>query len=204
MRVYEPTRQELVQQHHGHSDAVRCILHVPEKQQYITASWDHTIRVWRAYAGPEKGGGGGGRAAARGGAAAEGAAPKGGELAEEASGAADVGTPAEEEHTPTYAELHPLREPKWLSDRNKGGGGDKFLKKSSNEDTREKRKKKQAEDELAAKSVNGLALELAKLEERLLNEIEHKPPSKEDRRGGRGNERMRGMRGGQPRPGGRR
>ena len=50
IRVYEPEDSgALVQQHHGHSDAVRCILHVPEKQQYITASWDRTIRVWRAY-----------------------------------------------------------------------------------------------------------------------------------------------------------
>ena len=62
MRVYDvvPAQEEgagftceLLQQHLGHSDAVRAILHVPEKCQYITASWDHTLRVWRA-AGVDK------------------------------------------------------------------------------------------------------------------------------------------------------
>ena len=58
VRVYDPLASEVVQVHRGHSDAVRCILHVPEKDQYITASWDHTIRVWRAHAaGRRKGDG---------------------------------------------------------------------------------------------------------------------------------------------------
>ena len=51
----------------------------------------------------------------------------------------------EEERTLTYAELHPLREPKWLTDRDKRGAADKFLKKVSNEEDRHRaRKKKQA------------------------------------------------------------
>ena len=46
VRVYDVETREVVQSHLGHSDAVRSILHVPEKEQYITASWDRTIRVW--------------------------------------------------------------------------------------------------------------------------------------------------------------
>ena len=220
MRVYEPTRQELVQVHHGHSDAVRCIVHVPEKEQYITASWDHTIRVWRAYKpesekkGKKGKGGAGAVAAGKGGdedAAAAAAAPSGAEggshpgggggpdeaSAEAAAAAAAAAEAFEEERVPTYAELHPLREPKCLSDRTKGAAESKFLKKVSTEDSREKRKKKQAEEEMAAKSVNGLSLKLAELEHSLKTNYERqeKPPSKEDKRGGRAFGAARGVRG---------
>ena len=194
MRVYEPTRQELVQVHHGHSDAVRCIVHVPEKQQYITASWDHTIRVWRAYQ-PEsekKGKKGKGAGAVAGGGDAAAAAPSGAEGGQPGGGLDEAGAEAaaeafEEERVPTYAELHPLREPKCLSDRTKGAAESKFLKKVSTEDS-QKRKKKQAEEEMAAKSVNGLSLKLAELEHSLKTNYERqeKPPSKEDKRGIRG------------------
>ena len=138
IRVYEAADGgALVQQHHGHSDAVRCIVHVAEKQQYITASWDHTIRVWKAYAGPGKGGGAG---AVRGGAvAAAGAAPNG--LSGEDAEAGDGGGAEEEPRELTYAERFPLREPRFLS---KPGGQTQFLKKASNEETRERKKKKQA------------------------------------------------------------
>ena len=188
IRVYEAVKSgsqplcyegALVQQHHGHSDAVRCVIHVPEKQQYITASWDHTIRVWKAYTGPEKGGGGAARVG--GAAAAEGAA-------------VDVGSNTVEEPVElTYAERFPLREPKMLG---KAQGQGQFLKKASTEETREKKKKKQAEDEMAAKAVNGLSLKLAELEARLKNDIVHKqqPVDKRGGRGGRGAAVARGAR----------
>ena len=114
MRVYDPITREVIQQHHGHSDAVRCILHVPEKCQYITAAWDHTLRVWRAPAPP------GGRRGVVSHDADGGSNGRGGGSAEE-----------EEEEVPkTFAELHPFREPKWLAERDKRGGADKsFFKK---------------------------------------------------------------------------
>ena len=179
IRVYEPEDSgALVQQHHGHSDAVRCILHVPEKQQYITASWDHTIRVWRAYTGPEKKPpSAAARAAAA--AAAEGAALDGG-----VPGEGVASTAVEEPVELTYAERFPLREPKMLG---KAQGQGQFLKKASTEETREKKKKKQAEDEMAAKAVNGLSLKLAELEARLKNDIERQDKQQPvDKRGGRG------------------
>ena len=94
----------------GHSDAVRCIIHVPEKQQYITASWDRTIRVWKAYQNDS-----------RSSVMMEGEGVAAVEAIDEGDGAA-------EEKTPTYAELHPLIEPKCLSDR-AGRGSDYFSKK---------------------------------------------------------------------------
>ena len=117
-----------MQQHHGHSDAVRCILHVPEKQQYITASWDHTIRVWRAYTPPTE------KkpphsAAAR--AAAAAAASEGADGG--AAGEGVGGVALEEPVELTYAERFPLREPKQLS---KAPGQAQFLKKARAEETR--------------------------------------------------------------------
>ena len=53
VRVYDVETQEVVQQHYGHADAVRSILHVPQKGQYLTASWDRTIRVWTHYTPPQ-------------------------------------------------------------------------------------------------------------------------------------------------------
>jgi WD40 repeat protein len=39
----------IVQRHTGHSDIVKDIIHVHEKNQFVTASWDHTIRVFVAH-----------------------------------------------------------------------------------------------------------------------------------------------------------
>jgi len=180
MRVYSPTtHQEMVQQHTGHSDAVRCIIHVPEKKQYLTASWDRTIRVWKAYTLRD------GDISDMGGA--ETVEKTGAATARETDGEEEGEEEQEEERTLTYAELHPLREPKWLSDRDKRGAADKFLKKAVNEESKERRKKKQAEDD-AAKSVTGLSLKLSELESTLRNTLERseKPPSKEERRVQRG------------------
>ncbi|XP_067851984.1 uncharacterized WD repeat-containing protein alr3466-like [Heptranchias perlo] len=49
MRVYDPESFVQVQRNVGHTDSIRSIIHVPERTQYITASWDHTLRVWNAY-----------------------------------------------------------------------------------------------------------------------------------------------------------
>ena len=136
VRVYDPSMavQEVVQQHVGHSDAVRCIIHVPEKQQYLTASWDRTIRVWRAYQ-PD------GRSSLQ--SKEEGTAT--GAVAEEGAAETEDGNPPEEERQLTYAELHPLIEPKCLEKHGRGGH-DYFSKKVAAEDPKEKRKKKQSDD----------------------------------------------------------
>ncbi len=159
----------LMQQHVGHSDAVRCIIHVPEKQQYLTASWDRTIRVWRAYQ-PD------GTRQAHADNAEEGAVEGEGETVEA------------DEYVP-YAELHPLVEPKWIADRGKGGGQDKFLKGVAKEDAKGGgRKKKSSEEEMAMKSVTGLSLRLNEFEKELFKnyQFEEKPASNQaDRRADR-------------------
>ncbi|XP_051870391.1 uncharacterized protein LOC127569629 [Pristis pectinata] len=49
MSVYDPETFIQVQRNIGHTDSIRSIIHIPERTQYITASWDHTLRVWNAY-----------------------------------------------------------------------------------------------------------------------------------------------------------
>lgn len=49
IRVYDPDTRKIVQKNLGHSDSVRCIIHIPERSQYISASWDKTVRIWNAY-----------------------------------------------------------------------------------------------------------------------------------------------------------
>ncbi|XP_041050343.1 uncharacterized protein LOC121281462 [Carcharodon carcharias] len=49
MRVYDPESFVQVQRNIGHTDSIRSIIHIPERTQYVTASWDHTLRVWNAY-----------------------------------------------------------------------------------------------------------------------------------------------------------
>lgn len=154
---------------------------MPEKHQYLTASWDRTIRVWRAYQP-------GGRNQQT---KDEGPASN---AAEEGKQEDDDGATSDE-HQPTYAELHPLVEPRCLQNH-AGRGHDYFAKKVAAEDPKEKRKKKQHEDELAAKQVSGLALKLNELEAELRNSIQRsqdKPPSKEEKTRGRAN--MRAIRG---------
>ena len=48
LRVYN-TELELLQVCRGHVDTVRVITHVPENDQYLTAGWDKTLRIWPAY-----------------------------------------------------------------------------------------------------------------------------------------------------------
>ncbi|KAJ3015428.1 hypothetical protein HKX48_004593 [Thoreauomyces humboldtii] len=50
IRVFDPDKKdELVQTNIGHTDEVRCIIHIPVRNQYVSASWDNTVRVWNAY-----------------------------------------------------------------------------------------------------------------------------------------------------------
>ncbi|XP_059845997.1 uncharacterized protein LOC132405308 isoform X3 [Hypanus sabinus] len=49
MSVYDPETFIEVQRNIGHTDSICSIIHIPERTQYITASWDRTLRVWNAY-----------------------------------------------------------------------------------------------------------------------------------------------------------
>eukprot|EP00741_Cyanophora_paradoxa_P019100 tig00021122_g18442.t1 len=53
IRLYDPVAGEALQIHTGHADAVRAIVHVPERRQYLSCSWDRTIRVWNDTDHPE-------------------------------------------------------------------------------------------------------------------------------------------------------
>jgi WD40 repeat protein len=52
VRVFDPLKEPnlaLCQRLQGHQHAVRSIVHLVERNQYLSASWDHTIHVWKAY-----------------------------------------------------------------------------------------------------------------------------------------------------------
>ncbi|KAJ3330631.1 DExD/H-box ATP-dependent RNA helicase dhh1 [Blyttiomyces sp. JEL0837] len=47
IRVFDPEKKdEVVQKNAGHTDEVRSIIHIPIRNQYVSASWDNTIRIW--------------------------------------------------------------------------------------------------------------------------------------------------------------
>lgn len=47
MRVFDPERKdELVQKNYGHKDQIRAIIHIPVRHQYVSVSWDGTIKIW--------------------------------------------------------------------------------------------------------------------------------------------------------------
>lgn len=54
IRVYDCEHYRLVQTNVGHTDAVRSIIHIPERNQYVSCSWDQTIRVWNAWKKPKR------------------------------------------------------------------------------------------------------------------------------------------------------
>ncbi|XP_048258792.1 uncharacterized WD repeat-containing protein alr3466-like [Haliotis rufescens] len=54
IRVYEAEFYRLVQSNLGHTESVRSIIHIPERNQYVSCSWDKTIRVWNAWKLPRR------------------------------------------------------------------------------------------------------------------------------------------------------
>ena len=47
IRVFDPAKNdEVVQKNIGHADEVSAIVHVAVRNQYITGSWDNTVRIW--------------------------------------------------------------------------------------------------------------------------------------------------------------
>jgi len=49
VRVYDVQTKSLVQINVGHGDVIRYLIHIPEREQYVSASWDKTVRVWNAF-----------------------------------------------------------------------------------------------------------------------------------------------------------
>ncbi|KAJ3305098.1 hypothetical protein HDV03_002025 [Kappamyces sp. JEL0829] len=50
IRVFDiDKKDEIVQKNVGHSDEIRSLIHIPSRNQYVSASWDNTVRVWNAY-----------------------------------------------------------------------------------------------------------------------------------------------------------
>jgi WD40 repeat protein len=47
IRVIDLDRKdEVVQKNQGHSDEIRSIVHIPSRNQYVSASWDNSVRIW--------------------------------------------------------------------------------------------------------------------------------------------------------------
>lgn len=52
IKVYDMETTNLVQTNVGHTDSIRSIIHVLERSQYVSGSWDKSIRIWNAYRRP--------------------------------------------------------------------------------------------------------------------------------------------------------
>ncbi|CAK8695799.1 unnamed protein product [Clavelina lepadiformis] len=52
IKVYDMETSNLVQTNIGHTENIRSIAHVVERSQYVSGSWDKTIRIWNAYRRP--------------------------------------------------------------------------------------------------------------------------------------------------------
>ncbi|KAE8614831.1 hypothetical protein XENTR_v10008326 [Xenopus tropicalis] len=53
VRVFDPESLLQVQCNLGHTDLIRSLVHIPETKQYVSASWDKTVRMWKAYYKPK-------------------------------------------------------------------------------------------------------------------------------------------------------
>ncbi|XP_039630576.1 vegetative incompatibility protein HET-E-1-like [Polypterus senegalus] len=49
LRVYDARTLLEVQRNVGHKDSIRSVIHITERNQYITASSDKTIRIWKSH-----------------------------------------------------------------------------------------------------------------------------------------------------------
>ncbi|KAM4675996.1 uncharacterized protein O3C94_008633 [Discoglossus pictus] len=49
VRVFDPESLVQVQCNIGHKDLIRSLIHIPEINQYVSASWDKTVRMWKAF-----------------------------------------------------------------------------------------------------------------------------------------------------------
>lgn len=49
IRVFEADQYTLVQSNIGHTDAVRALIHIVDRNQYASASTDKTVRIWNSW-----------------------------------------------------------------------------------------------------------------------------------------------------------
>ncbi|XP_067937525.1 F-box/WD repeat-containing protein sel-10-like [Watersipora subatra] len=49
IKVYDSQKFRLMQTNVGHTDSVRDVVHIPERGQYVSCSWDKTIRIWNEW-----------------------------------------------------------------------------------------------------------------------------------------------------------
>lgn len=54
IKVFDSETSILVQRNLGHTENIRCISHIVERGQYMSGSYDMTMRVWNAYRKPPK------------------------------------------------------------------------------------------------------------------------------------------------------
>lgn len=49
IRIFELDRRDVFASHilRGHSDEIRGIVHLKERNQYVSVAWDNMIRIWR-------------------------------------------------------------------------------------------------------------------------------------------------------------
>lgn len=52
IKVYDTETTNLVQVNNGHTENIRCIEHIVERNQYMSGSYDKTVRIWNAYKKP--------------------------------------------------------------------------------------------------------------------------------------------------------
>jgi WD40 repeat protein len=48
IRVYDTNTDMILQENTGHVDVITCIAFVPQTQQYVSSSWDTSVRTWAA------------------------------------------------------------------------------------------------------------------------------------------------------------
>ncbi|XP_014787271.1 uncharacterized WD repeat-containing protein all2124 [Octopus bimaculoides] len=49
IKVFDIESYCVVQVNVGHNDVIKDIIHVPSRNQYVSCSWDQTVRVWKAW-----------------------------------------------------------------------------------------------------------------------------------------------------------
>lgn len=54
IKVFDLETNHLVQTNVGHTENIRCIMHVVELSQYMSGSYDNTLRIWNSYRKPAK------------------------------------------------------------------------------------------------------------------------------------------------------
>ncbi len=96
IRVFDLDRKdEVVQKNQGHQDEIKSVVHIAARNQYISASWDNSVRIWNAYL--QKG-------------QRRIAMKEGGNATNATHTFYDI-----DESAPTYADLNPLIVPKMLA-----------------------------------------------------------------------------------------